>query len=324
LLDHYLHSALAADQVLYPQDEPIPIPVDPPAAGAHPEGFADHASATAWFTAERPNLLAVVNDPAFGEYPSRVWQIALTLDTFLLWQGHWQDQASAWRVAIQAADRLGHRTAQALAHRRIAMADIRLGRLDDARANLERALELCGGVDDEITAALVHRMFVYVCECEGRLNEGLDHGRQALALLEATDHDRARADVLNAVAYTNIGLSNYDEATRCGEQALNLLQKLGDREGEANIWDTLGTAYRRAGEHTTAIEYYEAALRAFRDVGDRYNEAATLTSLGDAHHEAGDITVAHRAWQEALEILTDLDHADAESVRAKIDADLSR
>jgi DNA-binding SARP family transcriptional activator len=61
------------------------------------------------------------------------------------------------------------------------------------------------------------------------------------------------------------------------------------------------------------------ALALHRHLGDRHDQADTLTHLGDTHHATGDHNAASGAWRQALDILTDLDHADADAVRAKLD-----
>ena len=43
-----------------------------------------------------------------------------------------------------------------------------------------------------------------------------------------------------------------------------------------------------------------------------------LVHLGDAYHAAGEPDHARQAWQEALAILEDLNHSDADQVRARL------
>jgi hypothetical protein len=50
----------------------------------------------------------------------------------------------------------------------------------------------------------------------------------------------------------------------------------------------------------------------------RSNEASVLTHLGDARHAAGESALAREAWQRALAILDDIEHPDADQVRAKL------
>jgi hypothetical protein len=55
-------------------------------------------------------------------------------------------------------------------------------------------------------------------------------------------------------------------------------------------------------------------------VGDRWGEADTLVNLGDAHDATGASHAARAAWHRALTILDELDHPDANRVRAKLAA----
>jgi tetratricopeptide (TPR) repeat protein len=102
------------------------------------------------------------------------------------------------------------------------------------------------------------------------------------------------------------------------EQALGLQQELGHRRGEAATWDSLGVAHHHLGRYADAVACYHQALTLFRDLGNRYNEADTLVHLGDTCDASGDTGAARARWRVALAILTDLDHADAEQVHARL------
>jgi hypothetical protein len=52
--------------------------------------------------------------------------------------------------------------------------------------------------------------------------------------------------------------------------------------------------------------------------GDRYNEATTLARIADSHAAVGDQEVARETWQRALTILEQIDHPEADKVRAKL------
>ena len=54
------------------------------------------------------------------------------------------------------------------------------------------------------------------------------------------------------------------------------------------------------------------------DLSARVDEADALTRLGDTRHAADELAQARQAWQQALAILEDLQHRDADQVRAKL------
>jgi tetratricopeptide (TPR) repeat protein len=318
LLDHYLHTAHTAARLLYPARDPIPLALAPPGPGVTPEQPADHGQAVAWLTAEHPVLLAAVRQAAEAGFDTHTCQLSWTLDTFLTRRGPWHDLTTTWQTALHAARRLDHPAAQALAHRNLAIAHTMLGRYPDAHTHLGHALDLSTHTGDHVGQARAHRALGYLWWRQGRPELALDHAQRALTLFRAAGHRRGQADAFNSVGWCHALLGDHQQALTHCQQGLTLHQELGDRQGEALTWDSLGYAHHHLAHHTHAADCYQHALDLFRDIGDRYEEATTLTHLGDTHHATGNPTAARTAWQHALDILTDLDHPDADTVRAKI------
>ena len=316
ILDHYLHTAYPAARLLYPAGDPVPLV--PPRAGVTPEQLSDPAQALDWFTAQRPVLLAAVAHAAATGFDTHTWQLAWTLQTFLDRRGHWHDWLAVAQAAVAAAQRLADPTTQARTHRFLAAAYTRLGRLDEAHAQLGHALGLIAGTGDQTQQARTHLNLAFLRERRGQPAQALHHARQALHLYQAADHQRGQADALNAVGWCHTLLADHQQALTHCEQALTVYQQLGDRDGQAHTWDSLGHAHHHLGQHTQAITCYQHALTLYRDLGDRYDEATALTRLGDTHHAAGNPQAARNAWQHALTILNDLDHSDAAQIHAKL------
>jgi DNA-binding SARP family transcriptional activator/tetratricopeptide (TPR) repeat protein len=318
LLDHYTHTAHAADRLLNPARDPIPLPLAAPAAGATPEQLASERAALGWLSAEHPVLLAAVRLAAGAGFDAHAWQLAWALSTFLIRRGHWHDQAGAAQAAVAAADRLAHPAAGAYARRELAAADTVLGRYDQAHAHLRRALDLHAEAGDPTDQAYTHLALAILWERQERPDQSLEHAEQALALYQAAGHRRGEADALNAAGWFQARLGNHTQALACGEQALTLHQQAGDRWGEASTWDNLGYAHHHLAHLAEATDCYQHALALYRDLGDRYYEANSLIHLGDTHHAAGLPDAARTAWTGALDVLTDLDHPDADTLRTKL------
>ncbi|GAA0910013.1 AfsR/SARP family transcriptional regulator [Virgisporangium aurantiacum] len=316
VLDHYLHTAYAAERLLYPARDPISL--TPPRPGVISEAPADHERAFEWFTAECPALLAAVEHAAATGFDSHTWRLAWALDTFLDRRGHWHDQAATGRAAAAAAGRLADPTAQAGAHRLLARAYRRLGRFDDAHTLLRQALDLYDRAGDRIGQAHTHVGLAVVWGRQGCRTEALDHARRALKLYRVADHQRGQALALNAIGWNHALLGEHQQTLTCCQQALTLFQELGDRSMQAAAWDSLGYAHHHLGQHTEAITCYQHTIELYRSLGDRYEEATTLTNLGETHHITSNTEAARTAWQQALTILDQLDHPDADTVRAKL------
>jgi tetratricopeptide (TPR) repeat protein len=319
LLDHYGHTAHTADRLLYPARDPIDLPLTPPAADSRPESLADHQQAMAWLSAEHPVLLAAARHAADTGPDTHAWQLAWAIDTFLFRRGHWHDRLAVWSIAVPAAERLGELNARACGHRSVARASITLGRLADAHTNLHQALDLCIRAGNKAGQANVHNTLAYLCSQRNDYVRALEHNREAFALYEAAGNLRGQAATLSSMSWQYDMMGDFPQAIVHCRQALEKLQQVGDRRGEADVWDSLGYAQHHLGRHAEAADCYRKALDLVRDTGDRHAEAEILVHLGDTHEASGDPGAARRAWDEALAIFTELGHAEAQDVRAKLD-----
>lgn len=318
LLDHYTHTAYAADRLMNPTRDEAALPLPAPADGVVPERPADGRAALEWLAVEHAVLLSALRRAVDSGLARHAWHLAWSLDTFLHWRGHWHDRAAAWHSAVTAADRLGDLVAAAHAHHNLGRANNRLDRHDQAHTALRRALELFTQAGDPVGQAHTHRALASLCERRDQPGQALHHDEQALRLFHAAGHRQGEADALNSVGWDHCLLGDYPQALARCRQALTLHRQIGDRWGEATSWDSLGYAHHHLADHAEAADCYQQALALVRDLGDRYFEADTLTRLGDTRHSAGELSAARDAWHQAKVILDDLGHADAGLVHAKL------
>jgi transcriptional regulator with XRE-family HTH domain/tetratricopeptide (TPR) repeat protein len=316
LLDHYAHTAHAANWLVSTRREPMRLPLGPVAAGTTVDDVAD---AKRWLTVEHPNLRAVQRLAAESGFDAYAWQLAWTLTDFLDLRGDWPELGTVWRTALDAASRLGHRRAAAYAHHALANVGKCIGRYDECDHHAERAIALYSEVDDKPGQAATHRVMAAVYWRQGDPHRALDRAEQTLALYRAAGHERGTANALNSVAWYQIELRLHVEALANGEQALVLLERLGDRYGQAATLDTTGYAHHHLGAHERAIECFDRAIELFRGVGARHGEASALHHLGDAHRAVGDLDAARAAWTASLQIFTEIDDSDAAVVRTKLE-----
>jgi DNA-binding SARP family transcriptional activator/tetratricopeptide (TPR) repeat protein len=316
VLDHYLHTAYAANRLTEPNRDPIELTA--PRHGVTPEGFTDRRQAFDWFTAEHLALIGAIGQATAAGSDVHTWQLTWALANYLDRLGHWQSIIATHEAALIAARRLGDQPAQAYAHRFLARTYLRTGRYDDALGHFHQALDFYREVADQTGQAHTHHGIAQVYDRQGRHREALGHARQALDLYRATGNRAGQAGALNNIGWYHGQLGEHRQALACCEQALAVQQEVGDRTAEANTWDSLGYAHHHLGDHRRAIDCYSNALDLFRKLGSRYWEADTLTHLGDTHHATGETDSALACWRRALAILDDLEHADAGSLRAKL------
>jgi DNA-binding SARP family transcriptional activator/tetratricopeptide (TPR) repeat protein len=316
MVDHYLHTAFAADRRIAPHRTPIDL--DPAEPGVAPEDIADAERAMAWFTAEHRVLLAAVHRAADRGLDVHTRGLAWALADFLDRQGHWHDLAATQRAAVDAAGRMADRKGQASALRSLAQAYAQLGRYDDAEAQFQQALGLSrelGHVDGQ---AHTHFNLAWLSGLQGAHRKARDHAQAAFELFRASDNSTGQAQALNNLGWFHAQLGDYPQALACCRQALPLLQAIGEQAGEAATWDSLAYIHHHLGQYAQAVDCYRHAVRLYRLVGDRLEVAVTLTGLGDIHHANDQPDAARDAWRQAVAILDDLGHHNAGKVRAKL------
>jgi DNA-binding SARP family transcriptional activator/Tfp pilus assembly protein PilF len=315
VLDHYLHSAYRADEVLHRhRDRPFTLADTSP--GVTPESPADQKQALAWFESEHAVLLAALRQ-ATG-FDSHIWQLAWTLASYFEYQGHQRDWRDSQTMALEASRRLSDKQAQALSHALLGRALVQLSDYDYAGAHLQHALGMYGELGDNAGQAYAHHSLARMLERQGLYSEALPHVQEALALFKAAGNSIGRARALNAVGWFHAQLGDYTQALDCCQQALDLQREIDDRFGQAETYDSLGYVHGHLGHQQEATACYEQAVNLFYELGDRYNEADTLIALGDAYQTFGNSESARFAWQQALTILEQLDHPRADSVRARM------
>ncbi|MFI6558990.1 AfsR/SARP family transcriptional regulator [Streptomyces sp. NPDC050534] len=315
VLDHYLHTAYAADALLTRRHHPMRLaPAEP---GALPRQLGDYDAALAWLITEQPVLLSAVERPPAG-FEAYTWQFAATLTTFLERQGNWQALTDVHTAALRAASHQGDLAGQAAGHRGLGLARFQLRDPQGARHHFTRALDLFEQLDNHAGQARTCQNLAKMAWAHGATREALHHSRRALEHFLLA-HDRGgQAVALNDLGWYLAELGELRQALDYCQRALPLVQATGDLSGQAHTWDSLGYIHRHLGRHATAVECYDRALALFRKTGDRRSEAIGLSYLGDTYAEAGEPASALDTWKQALDLFDELGLPEADMLRNKL------
>ena len=319
VLDHYLHTAPAGSSLLNPARPQLPL--GPPQPGVTPEPLGSVGDALAWFEAERQVLVAVITQAADAGLDAPAWQLPWSVWLFFDREGYWHDQVAIQRIAIAAAGRLGNRARQAHAYRDLGCTYGRLGQLAEARELCTQALDLHREVGDRMGEARAHNEIAMLAEQQGRIAEALGHAQLSLALYRDEGYEPGLAKMLNGVGWMHALLGDYEQALEFCEQALGMYRGRGDPLNEAATWDSLGYSLLHLGRLEEAISCLRTAVGLIEVLRTGYYQTTMLVHLGDAYYAAGQLPQARQAWQEALAILEDLNHSDADQVRARLDGE---
>jgi tetratricopeptide (TPR) repeat protein len=316
MLDLYLHTAHAADHLLYPQRPRIAL--DPMPADVVRVGLTTAEEALAWFSAEYAVLIAAVELAEVTGFDQHVWRIAWILGTFARRRGHWRSWAAAERHAITAAERLGDPIALAYSYRGLARAEVDFIPDEQVRNHLNMALELYRIAGDKSGQGHVHMGLSWANERQRQFLAGLRHSETGYRLFREAGDRNGEAEALNNLAWSLATAGRLDEALAAGRRALDLLQETKNPYFEAHAWHTVASTHARMRNEAEAVRCCERAVALFREIGDLYHEGTLLAHLGDLLEATGDLHRAQTTWRQALSILSDLRHPDADAVRAKL------
>jgi DNA-binding SARP family transcriptional activator/tetratricopeptide (TPR) repeat protein len=316
VLDHYLHTAMAASHRFSPFRSPLQLASPQP--GVLPADVADKEQAMAWFDAEVPVLLALIAFADTGGFDTHAWQIPWTLGPFFNRRGRWQDYIATQQTALAAAGRLGDTLALAHAHHLLGHVQSQVGDYEEADPNFRRALDLFRELGDRPNEAVVLNGLAGMLEKQERYPEALAVALDALRMLKAVGHWWTQATLENGVGWLYAHLGQYDRALTHCQRALALHRDSGHRGGTADTLDSLAYVHLHLGDIAQAKAHYAKAIEAYREIGSPFGEGNSLAGLGDALLAEGDPGAAGTAWHEAVTILDRLPHPLADEVRIRL------
>jgi DNA-binding SARP family transcriptional activator/tetratricopeptide (TPR) repeat protein len=316
VLDHYLHTAMAASQRFSPFRSALRL--TSPQPGVLPADVTDKDQAMAWFDAEVAVLLALIGYADADRFDVHAWQIAWTLGPFFHRRGRWRDYAATGETALAAARRLDDTLALAHAHYLLGHAQAQMGAYDAADPNVRQALDMFRELGDRANEAVVLNGLAGMLEKQERYPEALAVALDALRMLKAVGHWWTQATLENGVGWLYAHLGQYDQALTHCQQALSLHRDSGHRGGTADTLDSLGYIYLHLGDFAQAKAHYAKAIEAYREISSPFGVGNSLAGLGDALLAEGAPGAAGAAWREAVAILDRLPHPLADEVRIRL------
>ena len=326
MLDHYLHTAIAASQRFSPFRSPLRLPAPEP--GVQPGEMADKDQAIAWFEAEYAVLLALIGYAETQGFDAFAWQLPWALGPFFHRRGRLRTYVAIQQTALAAAQRLDDPLALAHAHHLLGHAQLQRNDYETAEPNFRRALDLFRELGDRANEAVVLNGLAGMLEKQERYDEALAVALDALRMLKAAGHWWTQATLENGVGWLYAHLGQYDEALTHCQRALALHRESGHRGGAADTLDSLAFVYLHQGDLARAQSHYEQAIDAYREIGAPFGEGNSLAGLGDVLLRAGDLAAARSRYLQATAILDALPHPLADVVRGKLhdldDADADR
>lgn len=219
-------------------------------------------------TDPRTTLAALLQTRAGAKTPDEKEALSAKLAELAL-KTHFQSAADgtvsldAYNAALELRREAGDRRAEAdLLHNRAETLCL-LGRTQDARDDLQRALTIS--------------------------KESADTALQQAAILQQLGDLERRA-------------GRYRDARAYLDQSLSIRQKSGERNGIADCLRSLGQVSYEEGQYALARRSFEEAIQVYASLGNAQSRAAALGQLGDVALAEQNFSEASRCYAEGLAI----------------------
>lgn len=315
LLSWYLASADAASQVIAPQRRGIPL-AEPQAS---PLQFNDHATALAWYEAERENLLAVARLALDNEQYSAAWQLPAAVWAFHNLRKYWTDWIEMHSIGLAGARAAGDRTGEGWMLNNLGDAYRYLRRYDEAMDCFQHALAVRRSISDQQGVAGTLHNLATLSRDLGKFTEACDYYEQTLVIRDEVGDRWGKGLTLNNLGDVLTRMGRAGEAIERHNQALAVFTAIDDRHGEGIALHGMGCAFLAQQDYSRAIDYLGRALEIRRATGNRWGEAGTLDKLAMAYTGQGREREARTCLELAVAILDDLGDPRAAEVRARLD-----
>ncbi|WP_235946631.1 AfsR/SARP family transcriptional regulator [Nocardia terrae] len=300
LLDHYLHTARDAVDLLFPYTSGHRNPL--PTSDIEREPLAGPAAAAAWLDAERDNLVAAGCWAERHDSPAHAVGMAATLRPYVDGNGHHGEAQRLHTAALTAAARLGDATARSRALTDLGWTAWRRGDYDTADEWSRQALTATRDAANDYDHARALNTLGNVAWRRRDPRAAREYFEAALDLARADGNRVGEAHVLGNLGPALDHTGDTDLARAHLNRALALHRELGNHRGEALVHTYLGTIDSRHGDHIAARGHHRRAAELYRALGSPTDEAAARNGLGVALCDSGDPAAALAEHRTALEL----------------------
>jgi predicted ATPase/class 3 adenylate cyclase/Tfp pilus assembly protein PilF len=156
----------------------------------------------------------------------------------------------------------------------------RAGRMEEAKAVLERSLELSSRLSERGLRGRILGQLGTLHLDQGQIEQARLDLEDALMQHREVADRRAEGATLSNLGNFYFGQGLMAEARLHYEAALAINSEIGNRRLEGVVLSNLGLLHSEQGRVAEALEHYEAALTIHREVGSRRLEGTVLGNLG--------------------------------------------
>lgn len=318
LVDHYVHTTIAADRML--RDRPAVLGLGAPGPGCVPEVPRDIGAAMTWLATEHDILLEIQALAAAKGWHARVWRLAQGLGIFHWRRGMFEENLVSSQRALAAAEALNEPEAIAITARNLGYDHLKLGHHAQAAGYLEQARLI--NEEHGFTEALAHTygVLTHLAERGNDHRTAVGYALKSARLFRSLGKPDDEANALNAMGWHQVMLGEFDSAKELCTRALGML---GEGKGRGKevcaVLHSLGYIAKKTGQYAEALWHLRRSIPLYEEIGDEFAEANAWEDIAEVHAAMSNTREAEHAWRTALTMFESQNRvADARRVSGRL------
>jgi tetratricopeptide (TPR) repeat protein len=238
-------------------------------------------------------------------------EVMLKLGEVLQLVGQWDEAGDLYRQALELAEKLGDRSAQAWCQTARGELFRKQGRYADASACFERARVAFEELDDQAGVGQALHYAGTLAWNQGNYEEARARYEGSLIIRRQLDDEPRIASLLSNLGLVAHHQGEYEAARKLYEESLNIRYQLQDKWAIAVSLANLGYLNYEQRNYEAARTQLEVAVHFQREVGDRWMIATALNNLGNVARAQNNLEEARALYTESLTIHSELGDREA-------------
>lgn len=185
----------------------------------------------------------------------------------------------------------------------------KLGRLDEAAAAYEKAIDEADALDARRNAAISRSELGIVRMFQGRDADAIAAYDRARRMFEVLDEPASVATAWHMVGMVHRRAKRLDAAERAYLHSLDIATRLQDRRGQADTLNELGTLYGDIGRLEESTGHYRRSADLYAAMGDQSGEGVARSNLARCLHGLQRYATARVEAERAIELKREFGHA---------------
>jgi DNA-binding SARP family transcriptional activator len=276
LLDYYLHTADAADQLLQPTAIRVRLCAAQPAV--EPLTFANADAALAWCDQLRQDLPYLIRAAEKYDLLEHVWQLVVRMSGYLDSRRRWRDGIAAYEIALRTARRQANRAVECELLMGLAFGAAQLEWYEQAITYYTAAFAVCREIGNDYAEGFSALGLAMIYDRMRHYDHAIEHHHHALEVCRRLDDASAAGVVLGHLGDTYRHMGQLDDAIECYRQACRYSERAGDDYGAGRQLVNISRTNSNAGRYDEAISAARRALAIYSQADESNGEPAALAA----------------------------------------------